>query len=213
MSKHVEFGIEEFNKFLEQELYPAVFEFNGACGKDPEKVEDIDDAAEMILNECKRVIEECDETIAAYKARDTKERLDGVVDVYWTSAQLQRLLDVLMVKFPNIIAHMKENYEFDEVLQLNHALGLFPIAITLGQGTILSGHRIALAARRIIANNKQKYTSNIEEALDWEKHRPAGVVLRKYEYNGQEFYCLKRTSDDYVVKPHTFEDVKLGDLV
>lgn len=213
MSKHEDFGIEEFNTFLKEELFPAVFEFNGACGKDPENVEDIDVAVSMVLNECKRVIEECDETVKAYNERDTKERLDGVVDVYWTSTQLQRLLEVFMRKFPNLIAHMKQTYEFDEVLQLNHALGYYQLAITLGQGTIISGHRIALAARRIIANNKQKYTTDLETALDWEKFRPAGVVLMKYEYNGTEFYCLKRTSDDYVVKPYTFKDVKLEDLV
>ncbi|QIW91584.1 hypothetical protein vBAbaMD22_71 [Acinetobacter phage vB_AbaM_D22] len=213
MTKNAVFGLEEFNKFLEEELKPAVLEFNGACGKDPSKVDDIYDASEMILNECKRVIEECEETVAAYKARDAKERLDGVVDVYWTSIQLQHLLDTFMVKFPDIIQFMKENFEYDEVLQLSYALGFFQLAITLGQGTIISGHRIALAGRRIVANNKQKYTTNLDEALDWEKQRPAGVILRNYTFNGQEFYCLKRVEDDYIVKPYTFKDVKLGDLV
>jgi len=213
MSKHVEFGIEQFKEFLVNTLKPSVLEFNGACGKNPEAVIEEYDAAEMILNECKRVIEECDETIAAYNARDLKERLDGVVDVYWTSTQLQHLLDVFMKKFPDIILFMKNNFEFDEVLQLNYALNLFPMAITLGQGTYLSGHRISIAARRIIENNKQKYTTDLDVALDWEKHRPEGVVLRKYEYNGQEYYCLKRVADDYIVKPYTFKEVKLEDLV
>lgn len=214
MSQYVEFGVEQFNEFLNKELRPAVYEFNGACGKDPYAVEDIDEAAVMVINECKRVIEECDETIAAFKAKDLKERLDGVVDVYWTFSQLDNLMVVFNEKFGGeLIQHMKANYEYDEVLLLTYAVKLAPLAIQLGQGTIISGHRISIAARRIIENNKQKYTTDLDTALDWEKHRPEGVVLRKYEYLGQEYYCLKRISDDYIVKPYTFKDVKLEDLV
>lgn len=213
MSKHVEFGVNEFNQFIENELKPAVYEFNGACGKDPHNVEDQHEAAEMIINECKRVIEECDETVKAFHDKDVKERLDGVVDVYWTTSQLYNVVGVLREKFPDIIHFMKENYDFDEVLLLQYAMAYSLLAITVGQGTIISGHRIALAAKRIIINNKLKYTDNLELAKTWAEKMPEGCIMESNMYNGKEFHCIKRVSDDYIVKPFDFKPVNLEDIV
>lgn len=213
MSNHVEFGLKEFNEFMANELKPAVYEFNGACGKDPNAVEDKDEAVEMILNECKRVIEECDETVKAFREKDTKERLDGVVDVYWTTAQLDNVVGVLCGKFPNLIQYMKDNYDFDEVLQLQYALKYAPLAIAVGQSTILSGHRICLAAKRIIINNKLKYTTDLELAKTWAEKMPEGCMIESNVYNGTEFHCIKRLSDDYIVKPFDFKPVNLEDIV
>ena len=82
----------EFNEFLNGVFKEAVLEFNGACGKSVSKVKDGHQAVDMVINECKRVVEECHETIKAYHDKDRKERLDGVVDVFWTNTQLSHIL-------------------------------------------------------------------------------------------------------------------------
>lgn len=208
-----EFGVKEFNEFLSGTLKPAVLEFNGACGKSPESVENVEDAVVFIVNESKRVYEECDETIKAFKENDRVERLDGVVDVYWTSIQLNNLLNVFIDKFgaEEFNAAMAE-LPYDSILWFKLASSLAPTAITVGQGNIISGHLIANAAIVIIENNKQKYTESREVADDWATKMPEGCYIQTNTYNGKVYHCIKRQFDDYIVKPYTYKAVDLKSL-
>lgn len=206
--------LKEFNEFLEKELKPAVLEFNGACGKAPELIDDIDIAVDMILNECKRVVEECNESIAAYTNKDRVERLDGIVDSYWTNTQLSNLFAVFGNKFGTDELYEAINHrDYDDVLLITYATELFPLAVSLAQGTIISGAAIIHAARLIIKNNKQKYTEDCDKAATWgENLADPDHSLEAYEYGGKLFYCIKRVTDDYIVKPFDFKNVKLGGI-
>lgn len=207
------FGVEEFNKFMVETFKPAVLEFNGACGKSPESVNDVETAAKFIVNESKRVAEECEETIKAFKENAREERLDGVVDVYWTSIQLQNLLLSFREKFgvDELNIAMSE-LPYDDVLWFHLASSQADVAISVGQGNIFSGHLIANASIVIIENNKQKYTKNKDVADDWATKMTDGCYIQQNEFNGQTYYCIKRKSDDYIVKPYTYKAVDLKSL-
>lgn len=207
------FGVEEFNKFINETLKPAVLEFNGACGKSPESVKSVKQAATFIVNESKRVVEECEETIKAFKENNHTERLDGVVDVYWTSIQLQNLLLVFREKFgvEEFNIAMSE-LPYDDVLWFHLASQQASLAIYVGQGNLFSGHLIANASIVIIENNKQKYTTDKEVAADWEKQMPEGCYIQTNVYKDVTYYCIKRKSDDYIVKPYTYKAVDLKNL-
>lgn len=202
----------DFESFIENELKQAVVTFNGACGKAPDNVSDVEVAVDMILNECKRVIEECEETIQAYKDNNRKERLDGIVDVYWTNTQLKNLFEVFSEKFGSELMEAIKHRAYDETLLIVLARDLVPLALKLGMGTIISGKAIIVSATRIMQNNAQKYTTDVDVALDWAEHLTEGQSMMGYVFQGQKYYCLKRDSDDYVVKPYDFVPVSLEDL-
>ena len=204
--------VKEFNRFLENEFKTAVVTFNGACGKSPELVNDVEVAVDMIFNECKRVIEECNETITAYGERDRKERLDGIVDVYWTNAQLTNLFEVFSKKFGDELSKEIQHRAYDDQLQIVHARDLVPLAIQLGTGTIITGKAIVVSALRIMKNNEQKYTTDMDKALDWAERLEKGQSMMGYVFNGVKYFCLKRDSDDYIVKPYDFKSVNLEDI-
>lgn len=204
--------VEDFNEFMMGDFKEVVLEFNGACGKSPELVDDVEIAVDMILNECKRVIEECNESIAAYHERNRAERLDGIVDVYWTNTQLTNLFTVFHNKFGTELAEELKHRAYDDQLLLVEAKALTPLAIQLAQGTIISGKAIVCAATVIMENNKQKYTDESVIAKDWEANMPEGCSIHKNVYKGRTYYCIKRDSDDYIVKPYTYCAVNLEDL-
>ena len=204
--------VEEFNRFMNNEFKDAVLEFNGACGKSPHTVKTVEKAVDMILNECKRVIEEADETIKAYKENNRAERLDGIVDVYWTQTQLANLFAVLSEKFGSELSTEISHRAYDDQLKIVYARDIVPLAITLGTGTIISGKAIVASAIRIMKNNQQKYTTDIDVALDWAERLEKGQSMMGYIHNGKKFYCLKRDEDDYVVKPYNFKSVNLEDI-
>lgn len=199
----------EFNRFIGNEFKNSVLTFNGACGKAPELVGDVEVAVDMILNECKRVIEECEETIKAYKDNDRAERLDGIVDVLWTNTQLLNLFDVFGEKFGKELYEEIRHRAYDDQLLIEHSRVLVPLAITLGQGTIISAKAILVSASRIMANNAQKYTTDVDKALDWAERLEEGQSMMGYIYKGVKYFCLKRVSDDYIVKPYDFKSVSL----
>lgn len=204
--------VKEFNRFMSEEFKTAVVTFNGACGKSPELVDDVSIAVDMIFNECKRVIEECDETIQAYKETNRKERLDGIVDIYWTNTQLTNLFEVFAEKFGTELSKEIAHRAYDDQLQIVHARDLVPLAIQLGTGTIITGKAIVASAIRIMKNNEQKYTTDLDKALDWAERLEEGQSMMGYIFKGVKYFCLKRDSDDYIVKPYDFKAVNLEDI-
>lgn len=207
----------EFNNFLNGYFRESVLEFNGACGKSLESVENLDDAITAILNESKRVIEESNETIQAYLQRDRTERLDGIVDVYWTQTQLTHLFVGSAEKFGRAeFGNALSKLDYDEQQMLKYARGIAPLALELGIGKIISGKAIVVSAMRIIKNNRMKYTTDKAVAEDWGNHIAEEYqgkhAIKSYMYNGVEYFCIKRLEDDYIVKPYNFKPVALGDL-
>lgn len=206
----------EFFEFINGVFAASVAEFNGACGKNPHTVTDVDDAVDMVLNECDRVIEESEEAIAAYRQRNRKERLDGIVDVYWTVTQLDNLMNVFTEKFGAEFSETLKLRDFDDVLKVAYASSQSKLGIQLAQGTIISGEAIIHAALRVMENNKMKYTDDKDVAEDWRANMDKKHVglhfLKSYEYQGKTYYCIKRKSDDYIVKPYNFKSVDLGGL-
>lgn len=208
---------EDFNEFLLGHFRDAVLEFNGACGKGVNAPENVQQASIAIINECKRVIEECNETIKAYTERDRKERLDGIVDVYWTQTQLTALFKGFADRFgAGELAKALDELDHDERLLMEYARSIVPMALTLGIGNIISGKSIIISALRVIENNRKKYTTCPDTAKDWEEKIPEECkgkhVIKSYEHEGTTYYCIKRLSDDYIVKPYNFKPVELGGL-
>lgn len=203
---------EDFNKYLSTRFRDAVIEFNAACGKNPLHIKDGDVAVDMVLNECKRVIEESDETIKGYLESYRKERLDGIVDTYWTATQLEFLLSTFYLNIKEEFLDALRHREYDKQLMITYAHKNSELAVVLGQGTIISAKAIMIAAERVIINNKMKYTDDVNKAQEWAKHLEDGQELKSYEFNGKTFYCIKRIFDDYIVKPYGFKPVDLGGI-
>ena len=86
------------------------------------------------------------------------------------------------------------------------------MAIQLGTGTIITGKAIVASAIRIMKNNEQKYTTDLDKALDWAERLEEGQSMMGYIFNGVKYFCLKRDSDDYIVKPYDFKAVNLEDI-
>lgn len=208
----MDYTLEDLNKFLTGPFRDAVLEFNGACGKSPYTVENVEKAVDMLLNECRRVIEEGEEGKTAYLEQNRTERLDAVVDIYWTQTQLLNVMAVCKSRFPDFMEELKSR-AYDDVLLIEYATQIASLGIQLAQGTIISGHAIEVAAKRIMKNNSMKYTDDPAKAQEWAKHLEDGQELKSYVYNGKTLYCVKRMYDDYIVKPYGFVPVKLGDIV
>lgn len=204
----------ELDEFLSGQFALAVFEFNGACGKSPESAKNINEAVDMLLNESRRVIEESQESINAFLVDDRKERLDGVIDVYWTNTQLSRLFEVFAINFgEKELAKALSACGVDSVNLIRLAGAMAQTAISTAVGDKITGNAIVAGGLRVIKNNAQKYTKSKEVADDWEKHIDKGTqAIKSYEFNGETLYCIKRLSDDYIVKPYNFKAVKLEDL-
>lgn len=209
----------EFNEFLVGIFRESVIEFNSACGKNPLLVKNPKAAADMVLNECKRICEESQEAIQAFYNKDRKERIDGIVDIHWCLTQFRYLFHVFHANFTvskgdeNYNTFLKELSElsYDDRMIIEHVNNISREALVVATGNIISGETIIRAALKVIENNKQKYTDDFDVASDWlANNKVEGVELRGYVYNDKKYYCLKRISDDYIVKPYTFKAVELG---
>lgn len=76
----------------------AVRKFNTIAGKlSPDLVDNPAEMWESLLGAAERVYEEAKEMLEAAKSRDIKEYLDGLVDVKYTEAHAQLLLEMLGV--------------------------------------------------------------------------------------------------------------------
>jgi hypothetical protein len=148
-----------------------VNQFNIRCGNTIDRNLEISEALKIIKNQAERVLEEAQETIDACEAGDLREVLDGGGDVFVTAIGLTKMIQ-------------------DAVGDVDSAL-------------IDIGH-----------NNNLKYTHDLDQAKEWlefyNTEYDPNLISESYyikethedtENTGMVWYCIRRSSDNKIMKP------------
>lgn len=170
---------------------------------------------ESLNVQMRQVKEECLELLTAY-GEDTEEakveKLDGVIDVYFTVANFHFMcveINAMIQHEPRLLPIFEE-VASDELVSLLTAIvkPTMELPATVPEASLLK------AARLVAENNRLKYTDDIEEAKRWEIDNSDGLETKVVEttVNGITWYCLK-DNQGKVRKHKNFVKVKLEDLI
>lgn len=161
----------------------------------------------------RQVAEESLEYLGAYSVDNEVEKLDGLVDFHFTLVNFEFMGEQLQ----SLIGDDKSKIETFEKVASGSLIdlldGLVPLCLQL-KNPSLGTERFILGAKRIIANNRTKYTDSYEEAKSWGIDLSDGLEtqLVKTTVEGKDWYCLKDNMGK-VRKRVGFVGVRLEDLV
>lgn len=161
----------------------------------------------------RQVKEESLEYLGAYGTDKLVEKLDGLVDFHFTLVNWKYISEQLFTIIGDDLSKMRKFEEIvnEELIDLMNSL--VPVGLTL-KNPSLGTPQFVIAAKRIIANNRLKYTDNYEEAKSWEIDLSDGLETKLTTTNvdGKDWYCLTDNMGK-VRKRIGFTPVKLEDLV
>ena len=200
----------EYQKYLNSEFKDAAVDFIYKCGlltptlylDDPVKF------IEKVNVQMNQVKEELSEILAAIDL-DEKEHMDGHVDSMFVGLNF-----IEMNKYiPLIDEELLEKHLHINKLQLignifEHIIG-HPLPLSAKDENML------IAAKRIVENNKLKYTSNRQEARNWRipvGGRKEGIHLQEVIVDDVPYYSLI-DANGKIRKHRDFVAVDLSDLV
>jgi hypothetical protein len=76
--------------------------------------------------------------------------------------------------------------------------------------------RLSLARNLVCENNDTKFSTRYSDAaISQSAHEAAGTpcYIAAVEYEGKEYYTVRRLADDKVLKPHNFQSVDLSGCI
>lgn len=201
---------EDLQKYLEGDFKEAVIAWNNRVGNGVTEDQTCVQVLQKVINQNKRLIEECVECLVAYQNSDNKERLDGLIDVYFVKTMVDEYYKALDKFTDEQVTEASLSFSEDDLLTLQVTPQLLNPAIIAASGiNLFNPKRFYMNAELIIENNNQKVTDDHEKMLTWKANLVEGTQIRTVEIDGKEWYSILRLTDGKVMKPFDFEEVTL----
>lgn len=201
---------EDLQKYLEGDFKQAVVNWNNRVGNGVTEDQTCIQVLQKVINQNKRLIEECIECLVAYQESDNKERLDGLIDVYFVKTMVDEYYKALDKFTDEQVTEASLAFTEDDLLTLQVTPQLLNPSIIAASGVnIFNPKRFFMNAELIIENNNQKVTDDYEKMLTWKANLVEGTQIRTVEIDGKEWYSILRLSDGKVMKSFDFEEVVL----
>lgn len=205
-----ESGLETYQSYLSGEFKEAAKEFIYACGlltptlyqDDPVKF------VNKVNTQLNQVKEELSEILAAIEL-DTKEHIDGHVDAMFVGLNFVEMNQYL----PLVEESILEKHLAIDKLQL--VGNIFDHIVSFPLPEEVTDANLVIAAKRIVENNKLKYTTDRDVAYGWRLPvgaRKDGIKVQAIEFDGKTYYSLV-DKNGKIRKHRDFVPVELSDLV
>lgn len=116
---------------------------------------------------------------------------------------------------------LEEVKEIDEAIDNEDPLeildGMADVQFVLDGLIYLAQLKHREAVKKVCANNDLKFTTSLVDAMEWSedigKNKGEEVYINRTELDGVTYYCVKRCSDNKILKPTNFPKVDLKPLV
>lgn len=201
---------ENLQAYLEGDFKQAVIAWNNRVGNGVTEEHTCVQVLQKVINQNKRLIEECVECLVAYQNSDNKERLDGLIDVYFVKTMVDEYYKALDKFTDSEVTEASLSFSEDDLLTLQVTPQLLNPAIIAASGVnIFNPKRFYMNAELIIENNNQKVTDDYGKMLTWKANLAEGTQIRTVEIDGKEWYSILRLEDGKVMKPFDFQEVVL----
>lgn len=202
---------EDLQEYLDGDFKQAVLAWNNRVGNGVTEEHTCVQVLQKVINQNKRLIEEQIECLVAYQNNDNKERLDGLIDVYFVKVMVDAYYEALDKFSDEEVTEASLSFSEDDLLTLQVAPQLLSPAIIAASGVnIFNPKRFYIAAELIIENNMQKYTDDYEKMLTWKANLKEGQQIKITTVEGVDWYSIIRLADGKVEKPFDFVPVKLN---
>lgn len=202
---------EDLQEYLDGDFKQAVLNWNNRVGNGIAEEHTCVQVLQKVINQNKRLIEEQIECLVAYQNNDNKERLDGLIDVYFVKVMVDAYYEALDKFSDEEVTEASLSFSEDDLLTLQVAPQLLSPAIISASGVnLFNPKRFYIAAELIIENNMQKYTGDYENMLTWKKNLKEGQEIKVTKIDGIDWYSIIRLTDGKVEKPFDFVPVKLN---
>jgi len=202
---------EDLQEYLDGDFKQAVLAWNNRVGNGVTEEHTCVQVLQKVINQNKRLIEEQIECLVAYQNNDNKERLDGLIDVYFVKVMVDAYYEALDKFTDEEVTEASLSFSEDDLLTLQVAPQLLSPAIVAASGVnLFSPKRFFINSELIIANNDQKYTDNYEKMLTWKANLKEGQEIKVTTVDGIDWYSIVRLADGKVEKPFDFVPVKLN---
>ena len=184
-----------------EQFKDEVILFNRCCGSKVPTLDMSSDEIDSIINRQIAIVnEEVLETITALSKGDMVEVLDGVVDVQYTKAWLQHLLQASADAGVEPSVPDSALYWLDVVGVVDRCRELFTPEVLLE------------AMRRVALNNSSKFTMDRATAEEWADGVDFMVRVDEAVVDGVSYFCM-RDNNEKIRKHVGFVGVDLSDLV
>ena len=204
------FTNEDLQEYLEGDFKQAVLDFNNRCGKGVSDEHMCTQVLQLVINQNKVVIEECLESLTAFQERNTRERLDGLIDVYVTKTMLDEFMNALDEFSDDEITEASLNFNEDDLLTLQIVPQLLNPALIASQGiNLFTSKRFYINAELILENNRMKYTDDHDKMLTWKANLEDGCQIKTTTIDEKDWYCIIFTETGKIKKPFDFKPVVL----
>lgn len=204
------FTNEDLQAYLEGDFKQSVINFNNRCGKGVSDQHSCTQVLQLVINQNKVVIEECLESLTAFQERNTRERLDGLIDVYVTKTMLDEFMNALDNFSDDEITQASLNFNEDDLLTLQLVPQLLNPAIVASQGVnLFNPKRFFINAELILENNSMKYTDDYDKMLTWKENMEEGCQIKTTTIEDKDWYCIILTETGKIMKPFDFVPVVL----
>lgn len=204
------FTNEMLQDYLEGEFKQSVLNWNNRVGNGVTSEHTCTQVMQKLINQSKRLIEECVECLTAYQESDTKERLDGLIDVHFVKVMVDEYYSALDKFSDEQVTEASLVFDEDDLLVLQITPQLLSPSIIAASGVnLFNPKKFYINSQLIIANNDQKYTTCFEKMLTWKSNLAEGTQIKTTEIDGVEYYSIVRLEDGKVMKSFDFEEVTL----
>lgn len=201
---------EDLQAYLEGDFKQVVLNWNNRVGNGISPDITCTQLMQKIINQSARLLEETLEGLTAYLEKDTKERMDALVDIQFVKVMLDAYYETLDNFTDEDITEAYLSFSEDDLLILQIFPQMLSPAMIASQGAnLFSPKRVFIACELIIANNDQKYTSDQDKMLTWKANLVEGTQIKITEVDEVEYYSIVRLEDGKVMKPFDFEEVTL----
>lgn len=164
--------------------------------------------ANAVNVQMEQVKEETLEYLTAYGTNDTVEKVDGIIDMHFTTANFEFMV-------AHLTKSVSEHPEYEEIFEahLNGELldflgAIVPQAFALPKN--VSEDVLLASAQLVIENNSLKYT-NSKEVIDSWKFED-GIHVVETVVGGVTWYCLK-DGNGKVRKHRDFKKVEIDQII